>query len=727
MALNTGGTKTVTAEVLDSTGTTVLGTVTATDTFVDGPNCGFVTGISDDGTPQYVTRYSGFTVNATGSTGYVPVPIAVSYVYTFVNDLGWESAPSPASDTVTRPDGVSVVVTMATTYPEDSAYAVTTKNLYRAVTGATGTVFKLVASGIPLATATYNDVLDDSELGKDVLLSDDWDLPNPDMEGIIALPNGIMAGFFKNQLCLSAQGAPWAWPVAFRLPTDTDIVAIANIDNTIVIGTKSFVYTATGNSPDSFSMSKPGEAQSCASKRSMTYVDGFGVVFSSPDGFQVCAGSAGNVRNATSSIFNKRQWQALDPTSILSAVHDGVLHFFYDAGATQGGYALDTSSDGFGLIQLSYHATAAHVDPVTDTLYLSLSEINEPTDAALPSPPSFALEQLPFDPDFANVGYLVRANGVGAPSTFVDEAGGTWGYTSGGVSQLSISATQSKWGGGALASRHSASTVGQIGKTLGSPIVLPATNAHAIEGWVFPAGFGSNQSTYIGRIATTADSSAFAVWFSPFFGLRYQLSLSSLVFLDVGPPAFGVWSHIAGTYDGTTARLWVNGVLVASAVVTPGAAQTVTGFVLGELTGSDWGGYEYLDDLRGTLNIPRYVAPFTPPAAQFGNTSVSPGPVPSVYAFDSDPAADLTYRWKGKLNLMPHPSTMHFAKVEAGDFANILARVRRDGTQIDKRAIANADSYRIEGKQPGNTYELELLGTSTVRTMQTAQTVEELD
>jgi hypothetical protein len=139
-----------------------------------------------------------------------------------------------------------------------------------------------------------------------------------------------MAGFFANQLCLSAVGHPHAWPVKYRLTTETDIVAIANIDNVIIIGTKSRVQTAAGNDPANYSMSQPGEAQACVSKRSMVYLDGYGVVFASPDGYQVCAGSAGNVKNATEGLFTKQQWQALKPATMIAAVYDGVLYFWYD-------------------------------------------------------------------------------------------------------------------------------------------------------------------------------------------------------------------------------------------------------------------------------------------------------------------------------------------------------------------------------------------------------------
>jgi hypothetical protein len=114
-----------------------------------------------------------------------------------------------------------------------------------------------------------------------------------------------------------------------RKTTDTDIVGIKNIDTTVVVVTKSYVYTASGNTNDAFSMSQPGEAQAGVSKLSIVFLDGVGVVFASPDGYQACSGSASSISNLTENIFTKDQWEALRPTTIIAAVHDAVLHFFY--------------------------------------------------------------------------------------------------------------------------------------------------------------------------------------------------------------------------------------------------------------------------------------------------------------------------------------------------------------------------------------------------------------
>jgi hypothetical protein len=77
-------------------------------------------------------------------------------------------------------------------------------------------------------------------------------------------------------------------------------------------------------------MSKPGEKQACLAKLGMVYVDEVGVVFPSPDGWQLCQGSAGAVRNLTKDIFEKNQWTALNPASFIAVVNDSVLHWFYD-------------------------------------------------------------------------------------------------------------------------------------------------------------------------------------------------------------------------------------------------------------------------------------------------------------------------------------------------------------------------------------------------------------
>ena len=327
MAVNGDGTATVTATLM--LGATEIASVTGTGAFDIGDWCGFTNGIPDDAGAPFVTWYDNLRVQASGSINNVIVNVATSYLFTYVNDIGEESAPSLPSATVLRPDGVSVTVTTPTDLPSgvSSDYGITSKRIYRSVTGATGSIFRLVAE-IPLATTDYVDVLTDSELGEE-LESEGWDLPPDDLEGILALPNGIMAGFRRNQLCFSAQNRPHAWPVAARLNTDTDIVAIGAIDTTVVIGTQSFPYLAIGSSTGDYSMTKLEVPQACVAKLSLAYLTGIGVVFASPDGLIAVAGT-GQVQNLTSGIYTREQWQALQPESIIAAAHDDTYFFWCD-------------------------------------------------------------------------------------------------------------------------------------------------------------------------------------------------------------------------------------------------------------------------------------------------------------------------------------------------------------------------------------------------------------
>lgn len=308
--------------------------------------------------------------------------LATSYVYTFINDIGEESAPSPASATVFKDDGTTVTVTTSTAPPSGLDWRVETKRLYRSVTVASVTTFFFVAE-IPLTQADYVDTLTDEQLGEE-LESDDWDLPPENLRGILALPNDVYAGFAGNQLCFSVQGRPHAWPVRFRLNTDFPIVAIGNVDTTVIAATEKFPYLATGNAPDAYSMTKLELPQACVSKRGCVYLRGWGWCYPSPDGMVAVAGT-GQARIITEQLFSRRDWQEINPSTLIAREHDDRLFAFYvKEDGTKAGMMIEAKEQGFGKVTLAFHATAMHVDPVMDKLYLVLDANNPPTTHGTP-------------------------------------------------------------------------------------------------------------------------------------------------------------------------------------------------------------------------------------------------------------------------------------------------------------------------------------------------------
>lgn len=212
-----------------------------------------------------------------------------------------------------------------------------------------------------------------ADLGS-ALPSADWDPPPDGMINVIALPNGIIAGSIGNTLLLSVQGQPQAFPLGYQLATDSPIVALAALDANIAIETQGHPYTAYGATPDAFTMTKETFIQGCVSARSVSYLRGFGVIYASTDGIYAYGG-LGQIRNLTESLFTLQEWAPLNPASILGIVHQGLYFFWYTTLAgVKGGYVLDPSPQGFGLVRLDFHAIAAAIDSTDDTLYLVLDQ-----------------------------------------------------------------------------------------------------------------------------------------------------------------------------------------------------------------------------------------------------------------------------------------------------------------------------------------------------------------
>jgi hypothetical protein len=380
-------------------------------------------------------RIDNFQLAGTGPATTPAAASSTTYLYTLVNDLGQESGPSPAmlnsngTTTISRVPGQSVVVSLpggATpyialtamgvdpTYFEGGAsgYIPSTQlnvtptvtnpsiNLYRAVTGSTGTSFFLVASGIPLggnvtvsssgvltvnstgnATTTITDLMLDASLTF-ALQTLNWAPPPTNMLGIIPLPNGIYAGFTSNQLCLSVQGVPHAWPLIYRLAFDFPVVGMGHIDSTVVALTQFFPYLAFGSTPDAYTQTKVSYPYACVSKKSIQFMQNIGVIFASTMGL-VAIASPGQEIVLTKDLFTRREWAALNPPSMIGAVHDNRYFCWYtDLTGAPGGFYIDLQQQmpypgvpnmNAGKVSLNVYATVKYLDP-NGNLYLILQQ-----------------------------------------------------------------------------------------------------------------------------------------------------------------------------------------------------------------------------------------------------------------------------------------------------------------------------------------------------------------
>lgn len=88
----------------------------------------------------------------------------------------------------------------------------------------------------------------------------------------------------------------------------------------------------------------------------------------------------------------------------------------------------------------------------------------------------------------------------------------------------------------------------------------------------------------------------------------------------------------------------------------------------------------------------------------------------TIFQFDGDDTSDMVFRWKGKLNLMARPTTLHFSRVRALGYDNLVFKTYADGVLIDSYVVTSSNLVRLPGIDSPDSYEFELIGTSTART-----------
>lgn len=335
------------------------------------------------------------------------------YVYTwiYISPCGswtWESAPSPPSEVANVFADSTVYVQRRTGEGTCSISALTTQQacslaggtwthaagsvlepppgylvnglrLYRSVAGQ----YLLVTEG-NVTDTDYTDNKTAAELGEPCP-SITWSPPpsrvvsgaSQYLDGIINLPNGMVAGFLGRDVYFCEPYRPFAWPENYIQTLDDPVVGLGRMDTTLAVLTTGSPYFIQGSEPSNMNVVKGDLEQSCVSKRSIVSM-GRQVFYASPDGLVMLTPGGSSV--VTEALFDRTYWQALQPASIHAYGHDNkYVAFFGQAtipltgpnGAVYqvGGFVLDTASKQFYLH--GFTARAGYHDLRNDTLYLA--------------------------------------------------------------------------------------------------------------------------------------------------------------------------------------------------------------------------------------------------------------------------------------------------------------------------------------------------------------------
>jgi hypothetical protein len=234
-------------------------------------------------------------------------------------------------------------------------------NIYRTVTvGATATFF--FVAQVALSTTTYADAAADATVALNIVLpSTTFIAPPTNLQGIVALPNGMLAGFQGSTIFFSQPFLPHAWPAQYDLAVGYPIVGLGVTNQTLVVLTAGFPMVATGINPANMTLSVLTSLEPCMSRGSIISSPE-GVYYASPNGLILVANGAAS--SVTSTLLGKDDWNNfLQPSTLRSARLGNVA--YYTFGSSRPGVFEPTAWDPGWIDLLDYSGAynGAIIDP----------------------------------------------------------------------------------------------------------------------------------------------------------------------------------------------------------------------------------------------------------------------------------------------------------------------------------------------------------------------------
>lgn len=285
------------------------------------------------------------------------------YVYTYVTDVGEESAPSPASAGLTCKTDAIVTVSGFSAVPGGN-YGINRMRIYRTQTGQSGGAEFFFLKEVASSTTTTDDT--NTALGE-VLPSTTWLVPDPSMKWLTGMWNGMMAGIVGRAVRFCEAFVPYAWPLAYEiLPVNSTPVAMATFGQNLVVVTDAEPHVITGGSPDALDDAPVNFIQACIAPLSTVSV-GSGVVWASPDGLAFI-GPSGPMM-LTEGVMTREDWQAINPSSIIGCAYERRYFGFYTQSSVRKAFMLDPANP-TGVYFMDFGVDAVYVDDQQDALYV---------------------------------------------------------------------------------------------------------------------------------------------------------------------------------------------------------------------------------------------------------------------------------------------------------------------------------------------------------------------
>lgn len=219
-----------------------------------------------------------------------------------------------------------------------------------------------------------------------------------------------------------------------------------------------------------------------------------------------------------------------------------------------------------------------------------------------------------------SISLLLHMNGSNGSNNFTDNSYVSKTLTA--YNGASISTSQSKFGG---ASGLFVASSGNYVSSTSSVDYAFGTGDFTIESWVYPNSYGSsNYLDYGGSLIDTRSSPSSGTGILIVFDTSGHIRCWSngLILQSTNAVSLNAWSHIAVVRKNGVLKVFINGVFNGSENYTYNLTdQTcILGTTFGNFDGDTNFKFDgYLDEVRLSKGLARYVDTFTPPTSAFPN------------------------------------------------------------------------------------------------------------
>lgn len=290
-----------------------------------------------------------------------------TYVWTWVTEFDEESAPSPTSAIINWQPGQTVTLSGFDATP--SGRGIDRQRIYRSQTGSSGTYLYFIAERAVSTSDFVDNIAVDAF--NEALPSAGWTPPPDDLQGLISMPNGMMAAFTGREVWFSEPYRPHAWPERYSMTCDAPVVGLVSLGSVLIVMTEANPYMMAGAHPDSMQSQKLEANLPCINARGIVDL-GFAACYPSKEGL-VSVLANGQVSLATRQLFSREDWLRLSPSTIIGAQISGNYVMFYDTlrpgGQRMAGSILINVAGGEFLVRMGEIADAVFYDTAEASLY----------------------------------------------------------------------------------------------------------------------------------------------------------------------------------------------------------------------------------------------------------------------------------------------------------------------------------------------------------------------